>query len=132
MGLLIAWRGDRRIGAGVSVVSLAVYIVDTHVVIPWQNGIGPFYDTFFGTLGTNPLQVAVNVVRHPGTTWDLVHQPDRREYLWRILAPVAFVPLISPSTFAIAFPMLAVNLLSSFRTPRTRTSTTPRSCSSVS
>jgi uncharacterized membrane protein len=118
MGLLIAWRGDRRIGAGVSVASLAVYIVDTHVVIPWQNGIGPFYDTFFGTLGTNPLQVAVNVVRHPGTTWDLLRQPDRREYLWRILAPVAFVPIISPSTFTIAFPMLAVNLLSSF--PYTR------------
>jgi uncharacterized membrane protein len=118
IGLLIAWRGDRRIGLGVSVASLAVYAIDTRVVIPWQNGIGPFYDTFFGTLGTNPLQVAVNVVRHPGATWDLVHHHDRPEYLWRMLAPVAFVPLISPSTFAIAFPMLAVNLLSSF--PYTR------------
>jgi uncharacterized membrane protein len=118
IGLLILWRGDRRIGLGVSVASLAVYVVDTRLVIPWQNGIGPFYDTFFGTLGTNPLQVAVNVVRHPGTTWGLVHQHDRLEYLWRILAPVAFVPIISPSTFAIAFPMLAVNLLSSF--PYTR------------
>ena len=95
-----------------------MYVVDTRFVIPWQNGIGPFYDTFFGTLGTNPLQVAVNVVRHPGTTWHLVYQHDRRDYLWRMLAPVALVPIISPSTFAIAFPMLAVNLLSSF--PYTR------------
>jgi len=118
IGFLIAWRGDRRIGLGVSVASLAVYVIDTRAVIPWQNGIGPFYDTYFGTLGTNPLQVALNVVRHPGTTWDLVRQHDRLEYLWRILAPFAFVPIISPSTFAIAFPMLVVNLLSSF--PYTR------------
>ena len=118
LGLLIAWRGDRRIGLGVSAGSLAWYVVATRVVIPWQNGIGPFYDTFFGALGSNPLQVAGNVVRHPGSTWDLLRQPDRREYLWRMLAPVAFMPLVSPSTFAIAFPMLAVNLLSSF--PYTR------------
>jgi uncharacterized membrane protein len=118
IGLLVAWRGDRRIGLGVSAGSLAWYVVATRVVIPWQNGIGPFYDTFFGTLGNNPLQVAGNVVRHPMTTWNLVRQHDRLEYLWRMLAPVAFLPIISPSTFAIAFPMLAVNLLSSF--PYTR------------
>lgn len=118
IGLLVAWRGDRRIGFGVSAGSLAWYIVATRVIIPWQNGIGPFYDSFFGTLGTNPLQVAVNSVRHPGVTWDLLRQHDRLEYLWRMLGPVAFVPLISPSTLAIALPMLAVNLLSSF--PYTR------------
>jgi uncharacterized membrane protein len=118
IGLLIAWRGDRRIGFGVTTGSLAWYVVATRVIIPWQNGIGPFYDTFFGTLGTNPLQVAVNVVRHPGVTWSLLRQHDRVSYLWRMLAPVAFVPLIAPSSFAIAFPLLAVNLLSSF--PYTR------------
>jgi Predicted membrane protein len=118
IGLLVAWRGERRIGFGVSVGSLAWYVVATRVIIPWQNGIGPFYDSFFGTLGTNPLQVAMNSVRHPGSTWALLRQRDRLEYLWRMLVPVAFVPVISPSSLAIAFPMLAVNLLSSF--PYTR------------
>ena len=114
IGLLIAWRGDRRIGFGVSAGSLAWYVVATRVMIPWQNGIGPFYDSFFGTLGSNPLQVGVNVVRHPVTTWKLVTHPDRRTYVWHMLAPYAFVPLISPSTLTIALPMLAVNLVSSF------------------
>jgi uncharacterized membrane protein len=118
IGLLIAFRGDRRIGFGVSAASVASYVVATRVVIPWQNGIGPFYDAFFGTLGTNPLQVGLHVARHPVTSWDLVSQADRTEYLRRMLVPVAFVPLLSPSSFAIAFPMLAVNLLSSF--PYTR------------
>jgi uncharacterized membrane protein len=117
-GLLIAWRGDRRIGLGVSAGSIAWYVVATRVVIPWQNGIGPFYDTFFGTLGTTPVQVAVHSVRHPLATWKIVNQHDRYEYLWRMLAPVAFVPFVAPTSFAIAFPMLAVNLLSSF--PYTR------------
>jgi uncharacterized membrane protein len=118
MGLLVAWRGDRRIGFGVSAGSLALYVVATRVVIPWQNGIGPFYDSFFGTLGSNPLQVAWNVVRDPRGALKVVWHRDRLTYLWKMLAPVAFVPLVSPSTFTIALPMLAVNLLSSF--PYTR------------
>jgi uncharacterized membrane protein len=118
IGLLIAWRGDRRLGLGVSVGSLGWYVVATRVIIPWQNGIGPFYDTFFGTLGSTPPQVAANVVRHPVTTWKLVTHPDRRTYVWHMLAPFAFVPLLSPSTFTIALPMLAVNLVTAY--PYTR------------
>jgi uncharacterized membrane protein len=114
IGLLIALRGDRRIGFGVSLCSLGWYVVATRVVIPWQNGIGPFYDSFFGTLGTTPSGVAYNVFRHPGAAWDVVRHHDRLEYLWRMLGPLAFVPLLSPSTFAIAVPMLAVDLLTSF------------------
>lgn len=114
IGLLIAFRGDRRIGLGVSAGSLAWYVVATRVVIPWQNGIGPFYDSFFGTLGTTPSGVAYNVVRHPGAAWDVVRHHDRVEYLWRMLGPLAFVPLLSPSTLMIAVPMLAVDLLTSF------------------
>jgi uncharacterized membrane protein len=118
IGLLIAWRGDRRIGLGVSAGSLGWYIVATRVIIPWQNGIGPFYDAFFGTLGSNPAQVAVNVVRHPVTTWKLVTHHDRLVYVWHMAAPYAFAPVLSPSTLTIALPMLAVNLVSSF--PYTR------------
>jgi uncharacterized membrane protein len=114
IGLLIALRGDRRIGFGVSAISLGYYIVATRVVIPWQNGIGPFYDSFFGTLGSTPTEIAYNVVRHPGNTWALVRQQDRLEWLWRMLGPLAFVPLLSPSTFLIAAPMIAVNVLTAF------------------
>ena len=114
IGLLIAFRGDRRIGIGVSAGSLVWYVVATRVVIPWQNGIGPFYDTFFGTLGTTPSGVVYNVVRHPVAAWKVVDHRDRYEYLWHMLGPLAFVPLLSPSSLAIALPMLAVDLLTSF------------------
>jgi uncharacterized membrane protein len=114
IGLLIAWRGDRRIGLGVSLGSLAWYVVATRVVIPWQNGIGPFYDSFFGTLGTSPAGVIYNIVRHPGVAWGVIRHRDRLEYLWHMLGPLAFLPLLSPSGLVIAVPMLAVNLLTSF------------------
>src|SRR5262249_40172538 len=118
IGLLVAWRGDRRIGLGVGAGSLAWYVVATRVIIPWQNGIGPFYDAFFGALGSNPLQVAGNVARHPVTSWKLVTHHDRIVYGWHMLAPYALAPVLSPSTVTIALPMLAVNLVSSF--PYTR------------
>jgi uncharacterized membrane protein len=118
IGVLIAWRGNRRVGLGVAATSLAWYAIATRVIIPWQNGIGAFYDSYFGTLGNNPVEVAFNVVRHPVGTWRLLHQHDRLSYLWRMLAPFAFVPLLSPSTVTVALPILAVNVLSSF--PYTR------------
>src|SRR5437764_10793189 len=48
MGILIAFRGRRRIGAIVFGASVAWYVMATRMIIPWQNGIGPFYDTYFG------------------------------------------------------------------------------------
>jgi uncharacterized membrane protein len=118
MGILIAWRGRRRIGAVIFAASVVWYLVATRVVIPLSNGIGPFYDTFFGNLGKNPAQVAGHVVTHPREAMDLATQRDRVNYYEMMFAPFAFLPLLALPVLLIAGPMLAVNVLSSF--PYTR------------
>lgn len=118
MGILIAWRGRPRIGAIVFAGSLAWYTIATRVVIPLSNGIGPFYDTFFGDLGKNPAEVARHVVTHPGEALDLATRSDRVRYYTMTFTPVAFLPLLALPVLLIGGPMLAVNVLSSF--PYTR------------
>jgi uncharacterized membrane protein len=118
MGLLIAWRGRRKIGAIVFAVSVAWYVLATRVVIPLSNGIGPFYDTFFGGLGKSPTEVVGHVVTHPGEALDLATRGDRVSYYEMMFSPMAFVPLLALPVLLIAGPMLAVNVLSSF--PYTR------------
>ena len=54
IGILIAFRGRKKFGLVVVGASVAWYTFATRVIIPWQNGIGPFYDSFFGDLGNNP------------------------------------------------------------------------------
>jgi uncharacterized membrane protein len=118
IGILIAFRGRRKIGVAVVGASLAWYLVATRVIIPWQNGIGPFYDSFFGDLGTTPTDIAVHLVEHPGEGIDLATKGDRVSYYSMMLAPVAFLPLLALPVFLVGGPMLGVNILSSF--PYTR------------
>ena len=118
MGVLIALRGRRKIGLIVVAASIAWYTFATRVVIPLSNGIGPFYDTFFGDLGKNPIEVGTHLVTHPREAVDLATQSDRVSYYEMMFAPVAFLPLLALPTLLIAGPMLAVNVFSSF--PYTR------------
>ncbi|MFN2608717.1 MAG: DUF2079 domain-containing protein [Acidimicrobiales bacterium] len=114
MGLLIAARGDRRIGLVVAALSTAWFFVATRVIIPAANGIGPFYDTFFGEFGNSPGAVATRMLTHPGQVLDVVTRRDRLDYYRMMLSPFAFLPLVALPTFLIGAPMLAINTVSSF------------------
>jgi uncharacterized membrane protein len=118
MGVLIAFRGHKKIGLVTLVASIAWYTIATRVIIPWQNGIGPFYDSFFGDLGKNPIEVGAHLATHPREAVDLATEHDRVSYYQMMFAPVAFLPLLAIPTLLIAGPMLAVNIFSSF--PYTR------------
>ena len=118
MGVLVAVRGDRKIGLLTVAASIAWYTIATRVIIPWQNGIGPFYDSFFGDLGKNPIEVGTHLVTHPRQAVELATEHDRVSYYEMMFAPVAFLPLLAIPTLLIAGPMLAVNVFSSF--PYTR------------
>jgi uncharacterized membrane protein len=114
LGLVIAFRGNRRIGALVTAVAAGWFMFATRVLIPHFNGIGPFYDSFFGEFGKSPTQVVGHVVTHPGRTVDVATEPDRMTYYRMLFAPVAFLPAFAVPTLLIGAPMLAVNVLSTF------------------
>jgi uncharacterized membrane protein len=114
MGVLIAVRGDRRVGAIVAVGSAIWFAFATRVLIPAANGIGPFYDSFFGDFGKTPTDIVKNVVTHPGKTLDIATRPDRTSYYRMMFAPVAFLPFAALGTLLLAGPMLGINALSTF------------------
>ena len=88
------------------------------MLIPWQNGIGPFYDSFFGDLGKSPTEVVFNSVRHPTKTWNLARQHDRKTWYFNMLAPWAFAPLLDLRVLLVAGGAIFINIVSSF--PYTR------------
>jgi uncharacterized membrane protein len=114
LGLLIAARGNRRIGLVTSAVAAAWFMVATRVIIPFSNGIGPFYDSFFGEFGNSASEVAKNVLAHPGKAVDVATRPNRMSYYRMMFAPVAFLPLFAIPTLLVAAPMIGINALSSF------------------
>jgi uncharacterized membrane protein len=120
LGILVLFRGYRRTGAAIAVSSLVWFIVSTRVIIPWRNGVGPFYEQLFGDLGKSPLAVAWYLVRHPGKAWSIATESDRLTYYSRMFFPVAVLPIFSPQTLAIGLPMLAINVYTSDGFPFTR------------
>jgi len=118
LGVVLALRGERRRGLIVAVISTAWFFFATRVLIPFENGVGPFYDTFFGTLGSTPTAVVFNSVRHPTETWRLASAGDAKAWYWKMWAPWALTPLFDLRALAYAAPMIVIDALSSF--PYTR------------
>jgi uncharacterized membrane protein len=77
-------------------------------------GLNPFYDTYFGELGSTFTSVIRNSIIRPWKTLAIASRPDRLRYYGRIFTPVAFLCFLSPSTLLVAVPMLAVNALTTF------------------
>lgn len=118
IGLLVWLWGDRRRGAIIAAASAAWFLVATRVFIPLFNGVGPFYDSFFGDLGDSPFEVAKTMLTRPGKVIATLTERDRVSYLGRMFAPFAFLPLLAPRVLLVAAPMIGVNLLTSY--PHTR------------
>ena len=118
LGLVVAGRGERRVGLATTAASLGWYLVATRVILVWGNGTGPFYETYFTDLGDGPGAVLRTVLTRPWEPLGLAVRPDRLAYLGRMLGPFAFLPVAGPVGLAPAAPALVVNLLSSF--PYTR------------
>jgi uncharacterized membrane protein len=114
IGVLVAARHHVRRGVVIAGFAAIWYLAVTRVLLPWRNGVGPFYEKeFFGDLGGSPLAVLGHLVAHPSETWHLLFAKDRRAYYWTMFAPVALVlPFIEPQVLLIGLPMLGINAIS--------------------
>lgn len=112
VGLIVALRGDRRIGVATIVMSLGWYFFTTRVLLGAFNGIGPFYDQFYGDLGGSPLGVARTAVRHPTAVLRRLFAGDSLAFLLKMAAPFGFLALAAPLVLAVGLPQLVADLLS--------------------
>lgn len=112
LGLLIAYRGDRQVGLRTAGLALAWFLLSSRVIIPFVSGSEPFYNQFFSDLGDTPGEMIKNAVAHPSRVTDRLTAPDAQDYMWKMIAPFAFVPLAALGPLAIGLPQTLVNLLS--------------------
>ncbi len=111
-----AWQhGRKTLGLTTVALALAWLTVAFVIVLPSHNpqGVSPYLDRYT-SLGSSPLEVARTVVTEPKAPIELLFEPNRLRYLATLLAPLGFLPLLSPATLAMALPDVALNLLSNF------------------
>ena len=122
LGLLTLRPGrPRRLGAALIGLAVASLILSFAVIRPAFASsaveYGRMYDAWGGSIG----QVALNVIRDPlRAIAEFVSTPDdpadtllKRGYWLHMMAPLLFLPLLSPLTLAVALPVLGEHFLSS-------------------
>ncbi len=115
LGLVIAYRWDRRRGLITASVAAVWFVAATWLLIPaLTNGEGPFYNNFFSDFGSGSMAAVVwEMVTHPLDVVQMLFAPSRIDYYRQMGAPVAFLALASPAGLLVGLPQFAVNALSS-------------------
>ncbi len=112
LGLVIAARGDQRIGLAVTGAALAWFVLVLEVILPAGNGSRAFFVAFFPDLGSSPPQIVADAILHPIVVYDHLATSGARSYLWQMTVPFGLVPLAALPIVAIGLPQALVNLLS--------------------
>ncbi|MBX6772019.1 MAG: DUF2079 domain-containing protein [Chloroflexi bacterium] len=112
---LIAARRRILLGAGLAVGGLAWFAVASYVIVPHFNAEGQAWLwTRYGGMGGSPLGAVRYLLANPRMLVAPVPDDPNWHYLFLLLAPVAWLPLLSPTALFLMLPALAVNVLTTY------------------
>ncbi len=109
------WRYGFAIAVGSVVWGALVF----RVLMPLFSGSLAGGDDFgflwrYQALGGTPGEIVTTVITRPGEVARSLATPERGMYLWQLLAPLAFLPLLGQPAFLLALPPLAYLMLSDY------------------
>ncbi|GAB4549159.1 MAG: hypothetical protein Kow0063_44050 [Anaerolineae bacterium] len=114
MGLYLIFRHrDWRLGAFTTGLALLYFVIVMYWIIPTYSVTGDhLFLGYYDYLGDSPLEIVVNAITHPGLVVNTLLQPARLDYLYQVLTPFMYLPLLGWPVLLIGLPMFAINLLS--------------------
>ena len=121
LGVVLAIRGirsgdqaGRRVGLLTMIAGAGWFLAAVKLIIPLAGrGRPPFYVAeLFPGLGSSLGGIIANLVTHPSRFLSVAVRPDRLIYYGRLLAPVAFLPLVGLPALLVGVPQTAVNVIS--------------------
>ena len=105
------WRRGIHLAVG-ALAYLALFALVLHPMFAPEKGS---FQAHFGHLGVDPAEALANLFTDPTRAFAHVGQ-DKLTWLPRVLAPLAFVPLVAPRLALAALPVLAIAFFSAFPT----------------
>lgn len=111
LGMLVFMRGHRRVGIRTMLAGVAWTVIAVVVVEPRFGNAGFIAPNAFHTYGNSTLGVAGGMISHPfRLLGDLLAQENVR-LLVVLLAPLLFLPVLSPRYLVPAIPLQALYLV---------------------
>lgn len=121
MGLYAALVQRRwRLGLGTIVLGVGWVLIAFELIIPQYSPEGEHvFLNYYQGLGNGLSGLFITAIMRPDVILERAIDGGMLPYLWNLLTPVVFLPLLAPQVLLIAAPSFAVNLLSSFEPMRT-------------
>jgi uncharacterized membrane protein len=101
----------RRIGLLTAGLAVVWFLFVNRVLLPGVSGEA-FYDHLFSNLGDSPWEIATTMLVHPTRVIRSLGAPDARTYVWQMMAPFAFLPLLAPAALGLGAPQFVLNVVS--------------------
>ena len=108
-GLLPRDRNRFLAGIALSVFSVAYLWLATRVVMPWfRSGAEVHYTRYFAKFGESPEQIVGTMLSNPGLLFGELCSTATVLYALLLLAPLAFIPLLSLARLAVGLPLFGI------------------------
>jgi uncharacterized membrane protein len=112
---LFAIHRRYRLGAAMALVGLAWFVLGTYVIVPHFNSEGQgWLWTRYGGMGGSPIGALEHFIADPRALLAPVPDDPNWRYVALLLAPVAWLTLLSPTALFLMIPALAVNVLTAY------------------
>ncbi len=117
MGVWYAVTRRRRAGLAIALGGAVVSSTAIAVVVPhFAPGGGSPFHSRYEAIGGSPGGLADMLLSHPGTVLAAATEGRDLEYVFHLLVPFAFLPLLGAGALLTALPEIAFNVLSDART----------------
>jgi uncharacterized membrane protein len=121
LGLIVALRGDRRVGLVTAGLAFAWFALWIFALFPLLNDGKIQGEGLYADVGGSPGGVVRTIFSHPTRITDRLVSGESAEYAWKLLAPYGLTALLAPLSLALAAPQWFLNLVTSV--PWTKTIT---------
>jgi uncharacterized membrane protein len=121
LGLVIALRGDRRVGLVTAGAALTWFFVWIVALFPLLNDGRIQNEALYADVGGSPRGVLRTAFSHPGRLGSRLASDTSANYAWKLLAPFGLVSLAAPLLLLLGAPQAFFNLITNV--PWTKTIT---------
>jgi uncharacterized membrane protein len=111
LGVVLLLRGHRRAGLVTAASAAVWFLFVNRVLLPGVSGEA-FYDHLFSDLGDSPWEIVTTLLFHPTRILRALGAPDARTYVWQMLGPFGFLPLLAPLAAGLGAPQFVLNVVS--------------------
>lgn len=112
-GCYLFLRSKRIMGTTLIVCAAFVFYYLVWHAIPAARGGGDHFAlAYYSEFGSSPWEILLSTIASPLKTLGIILQQNRLHYLYQLLLPLGFLPILHLQSLVFALPDLALNFLS--------------------